>query len=455
MFGAVLGLARLLSAADLKLNLTIPIVFALVATAWWGGRGPGILISLLFQGTTILYATSQEQSVARAWFGYLSVFSLYVFLTMVISYLKTARDTLRGQRDLLQVTLSSIGDAVIATDPQGRVTFMNPAAQTMTGWTLEAAKDKPLAEVFEIVNEKTGLPAPDPVERVLKTGSVVGLANHTILISRDGTRRPIDDSAAPIRDGDELKGVVLVFSDVTERKLAEKSRRENEIMHRIVEAQEAERQRIARDLHDHLGQKMTALRLQIGSLAGGFDGKAEEMIGRVAHAANTIDRDIGFLSWELRPTELEDLGLENALATFVREWSEQYDIDARFHASTNIGKHTAERIGRLADPVETNLYRIVQEALNNVLKHAGATSVNVLLQQDAASLTLIIEDDGAGFDTGQERDRRGLGLIGMHERAALLGGTFEVDSSVDAGTTIIVRVPANTDAGSALAVEKN
>ncbi len=447
LFGGVLGLSLLLERIEFKLNLTIPIVFALVATVWWGGRGPGLLISVLFQGTTILYAKpAPEIGIGRIWFGYLSVFALYIFLVLVIAYLKDARDKLTEQRDMLHVTLSSIGDGVISTDPSGRVTFMNPVAQHLTGWRIEEAARASLTEVFQIVNEQTGQPVENPVERVLTTGNVVGLANHTVLVSKDGARRPIDDCAAPILHNGEVKGVVLVFSDVTERKRAERSRRESEIMSRLVDAQESERRRIARDLHDHLGQRMTALRLKLGSLKQECVGVPDvgSTVGDLETAAEILDRDIGFLSWELRPTELEELGLINALATFVREWSGQYGIHAEFQSTTHLGGD-----GRLPQAIETNLYRITQEALNNVLKHADARTVNVLLQGGHKDLLLIIEDDGHGFvekDENGIRNGRGLGMIGMRERAALLGGTMSVDSSGE-GTTVIVRVPLTADVG--------
>ncbi len=438
LFAAVLGLSLLLERIDFRLNLTIPIVFALVATVWWGGRGPGIVISILFEGATILYATIPPgQSVGRAWFGYVSVFSLYIFLVLVIGYLKTARDRLVEQRDLLHVTLSSIGDAVIATDPSGLITFMNPVAEEMTGWRQGEAESHAIETVFNVIDELTEKRIENPVERVRRTGGVAGLANHTILISKTGSRLPIEDCAASILHGEEVKGVILVFSDVTERKQAERSQRETEIMSRLVEAQESERHRIARDLHDHLGQRMTALRLKLGSLKDESPDDVRSAVKDIVTAAETIDRDIGFLSWELRPTELEELGLENALGTFVREWSTQYGIKADFHAAASLGQHTSERFSA---EVETNLYRITQEALSNVVKHAGARSVNVLLQRDRDDLLLIVEDDGSGFDEETNGNGRGLGVVGMRERAALLHGTLSIDSSDD-GTTVIVRIP--------------
>ncbi len=137
---------------------------------------------------------------------------------------RRAEERVRRQAELLRVTLSSIGDAVLTTDASGRVNFLNGVAQDLTGWSHEAAEGQSVEAVFNIVNEQTGEAVESPVAKVLRDGVVVGLANHTLLIARDGTRRPIDDSGAPIRAGDEMVGVVLVFWDVSERRRAEEER---------------------------------------------------------------------------------------------------------------------------------------------------------------------------------------------------------------------------------------
>lgn len=126
------------------------------------------------------------------------------------------------QKDLLGVTLASIGDCVIVADIEGRITFMNDVAENVTGWTKQEAMLRPTAQVFKIINEHTRKPVENPVEKVLKTGKIVGLANHTLLIRKDGTELPIDDSGAPIREpSGELRGVVLVFRDFSEHKKAQ------------------------------------------------------------------------------------------------------------------------------------------------------------------------------------------------------------------------------------------
>jgi PAS domain S-box-containing protein len=125
---------------------------------------------------------------------------------------------------MLQLTLASIGDAVIVTDAQGRVRFLNAIAEALTGWSAEAATGRPLDSVFHIVNERTRQPAADPAAKVLQSGAVIGLANHTILLSKSGREIPIDDSAAPIRAADgQLVGVVLIFRDITQQRHAQRT----------------------------------------------------------------------------------------------------------------------------------------------------------------------------------------------------------------------------------------
>ncbi len=440
-FGAVIGLALLLNYVNLKLNLTIPIIFALVAVIWYCGRGPGLLLSILYEATTIIYtAIPPDSSIARAWFGYFSTLSLYVFLVLVISGLKRTQKDLSRQRDLLRVTLNSIGDAVIATDVKGQITYMNPAAQKLTGYHEQNVRGALVSDVICLLDEETREPVDIPLAGTLRHRPAAGRTKPSILVARDGREIYVDDSASPINDGGQAKGAVIVISDATERKLAERSRRETEIMHTIIEAQEAERHRIARDIHDHLGQKMTALRLQIESLTRDHPA-LDAAIGDAQSSASQIDNDIGYLSWELRPTELEQLGLENALTSFVREWSNQHQVNAEFHSNSA----SKQNGGRFEKDVETNLYRIVQEALNNILKHANASNVNVLLQRRDDGVTLIIEDDGCGFDpediSQDASPPGGLGLISMRERVTLLNGTLEIESRPGSGTTILARVP--------------
>ncbi|MBA3481384.1 MAG: response regulator, partial [Pirellulales bacterium] len=178
---------------------------------------------------------------------------------------KQAEQALEEEREWLRVTLTSIGDAVMTTDTEGRVTYLNPVAQTLTGWTQDEAAGQPLERVFTIVNEHSRQPVENPGEKVLRDGLVVGLANNTILIVKDGTERPIDDSAAPIRDqGGVIVGVVLVFRDVTERRRAdEASIRRSEQLRRL--AQVATRINVAHDVSSVIGIVTEEARSLIGA----------------------------------------------------------------------------------------------------------------------------------------------------------------------------------------------
>ena len=148
---------------------------------------------------------------------------------------KRAEERIRREREWLRVTLASIGDAVIATDGEGRVAFINPIAEALTGWAQGEAAGRPLDEVFVIVNEATRRPVESPVDRVIREGAVIGLANHTVVIARDGHETPIEDSAAPIKDASgEVVGVVMVFQDATERRQVEAELRASEERRRLA-----------------------------------------------------------------------------------------------------------------------------------------------------------------------------------------------------------------------------
>jgi signal transduction histidine kinase len=213
------------------------------------------------------------------------------------------------------------------------------------------------------------------------------------------------------------------------------------LFRRLVSVQEDERRRIARDLHDHLGQQLTALRLNLEAfrLQCGLDEAQINQLERTQRLADDLDRSIDFLTWQLRPPTLEDLGLAAALKELAGSWSGRGSLEAQFHS---IGMDGV----RLNREVEENLYRIAQEALNNVVKHAGAHQANVVLTRSEQRLSLLIEDDGCGFDhrhigTSDDQSRRHLGLLSMRERAGLIDGELSVDSELQRGTTILIRVP--------------
>ena len=200
------------------------ILFSVMLSAWYGGRGPGLTATAVIMATVLLTVVGSSVSPSQV-AGWVMFVALGVAITLLVESLHTARRRAEASEKWLSAVLTSIGDAVIATDRQGVVVFMNPEAEARTGWSESEANGKKLVEVFSIVNETTRRPVKNPAATVLAEGRVVGLANHTVLIARNGTETPIDDSAAPITDRQGgIQGVVLVFRDVSEKRKTEELR---------------------------------------------------------------------------------------------------------------------------------------------------------------------------------------------------------------------------------------
>ncbi|MFO0960368.1 MAG: PAS domain S-box protein, partial [Isosphaeraceae bacterium] len=201
---------------------------AVMAAAWHGGLGPGLVAVGLSAALGALALPGLSGTILEGPGGWVVIASFLVvslFIVALAASRRRAATLERAERERFQAAMVSIGDAVIATDMAGRVRFMNGAAEELTGWSSSDAAGRRLDEVFVILDEVSRHPSPSPVAKVLATGTVQGLANHTVLVARDGSERPIDDSAAPIRDvGGRLSGVVLVFRDVGARREAEVTR---------------------------------------------------------------------------------------------------------------------------------------------------------------------------------------------------------------------------------------
>jgi PAS domain S-box-containing protein len=225
-------------------------------------------------------------------------------------------------------------------------------------------------------------------------------------------------------------------AEMSERERAERAR--TELLARLVFAQEDERRRIAREMHDQFGELLTALGHRIAAFKDACGDRADlrAEVEALETVAQQLDRDVDHLVWELRPTALDDLGLRAALANYIQNWSHRVRIAVELHTSGPLDQ-------RLASEAETTLYRIAQEALTNIAKHSRAENVDVILERRADHVLLIVEDDGVGFEgNGSEPNGQGFGLLGMQERASLVGATIQIESAAGKGTTILVRVPA-------------
>jgi len=208
------------------------------------------------------------------------------------------------------------------------------------------------------------------------------------------------------------------------------------LFRQLVTIQEEERRRISRDIHDQLGQQMTALRLNLEALALQVapDPSLADQVEEAGKLAEELDHSLDYLTWQLRPATLDHLGLPDALGNLVSSWSERFQVAADYNTADVAGL-------RLPSDAESNLYRLAQEALHNVYKHADAKRVRVSLTHCDGRVVLMVTDDGRGFDPAKLGPAdAGLGLVNMRERAALAGGEFRLESSPGTGTTVSVEL---------------
>lgn len=321
---------------------------------------------------------------------------------------------------------------------------VNPAFEKQTGMYAVAGRTG---------TNILGTPNPHWAEmygHVAETGEAVRFEESEPVLGR------IFDLYAFRFGGAGSKRVAVLFNDITQRKETEAALREyrerleervrertqalldlsvsrQRLLERLVTATEEERQRIARELHDEMGQHITALRVRLESLQPRHAWVDE------LKAITRIDQSIDRLTLELRPPALDQLGLHGAISTLADEFSDASGIRVAVHLGMGEGD-------RFSDLIESTIYRVVQESLTNVWKHAAATTVSVILERDRDALRLIIEDNGRGFDAAASADgappaRGRFGLLGMRERLAIVGGTINIESNAESGTTIYVRVP--------------
>jgi len=221
-----------------------------------------------------------------------------------------------------------------------------------------------------------------------------------------------------------------------QRRLAQEAEKQMRLLsQQLVATQEAERTNLSRELHDHVGQVLTALRMELGTIDR-LGGAGDVRVGRALHEArqlvDSLVRTVRHLALGLRPSMLDDLGLQSALEWHASDFSRRYGLPVQLTISGDLD--------RLPEQHRTCTYRIVQEALTNCIRHAAATCVRVTVTGRAASLDLAIVDDGIGFRVDSRKT--GLGLRGIEERARELGGTIEIHSLPGAGTSLLVRLPS-------------
>jgi len=376
-----------------------------------------------------------------------------------ISEQKRIERSLHESEARWRVTLESIGDAVVATDGSGIVTFANAVAAGILGRGVKDIVGRPLNEVFKIVHEETRDPVATPVDLVIRQGRIIGLANHTVVIRPDGTEVPIDDSAAPIRDKeDRLIGVVLVFRDISERKRAETTlqrwnaeleERVRERTAALVNSQERlralasqlnlterrERRRLAGDLHDYLAQLLALIRIKLGQALQRLPHQFADGRGSLAEIDSLLQQCLQYartLMAQLSPSVLQDLGLIPALHWLAEQMSQQgLKVDVRV---------LTPEAPSFDEQQSDMLFQAVRELLTNVLKHAGVSTATVSVQkQDQDTWLLTVEDLGQGFDihaVHYQPSGEHFGLFSIQERMEAMSGWCRVNSMPGKGTTV-------------------
>ena len=331
-------------------------------------------------------------------------------------------------RIVLIATPGTAGELVIAA-ADGEGTYGLPGMNldvdhSKTGRVLERGRSERVDSVLEDpeVDQQTarrlGVHSGLYVPLVVR-GRAIG-----VVVAHDRTGPDPRFTDDDLRLAETLASRAAIGVDLSERV-------SRDAVRRVVEAQELERKRLARELHDETGQALTSILLGLKPLEDVTSGSGREAVAALRELVVSTLQDVRRLAVELRPSALDDLGLVPAIDRLAQSFGES---GLRVDVEAHIGE------GRLSEPVETTLYRIVQEALTNVAKHAEARHLSITLTRKNGSVVAIIEDDGKGFDPNAV-ESNGLGLLGMRERLALVGGTLRVEAAAGAGTTIAAEVP--------------
>jgi two-component system CheB/CheR fusion protein len=371
----------------------------------------------------------------------------------------------RSEERLRLLIDSAIDYAIFTMTADGRIDSWNTGAQRLFGY----AADEVIGRGFEILftpeDRATGAPAAE-LERAQRDGRAFAERAH---VRRDGTFFLASGVTTRLGNTTGL-GFATIARDLTPQQRAAEALRQAHLdanqrvedrtremqasieghqsseasvfnlLRKLVTAQEDERGRIARNLHDQLGQRVTAMRLSLERTRDRLTqtGHHDDDLERALELTHMLDADVGFISSELRPAVLDQLGLAAALPRYVQEWSEHYGVEVAYRGDDF-------QTGRLSREAEVAMYRIAQEALTNIARHAHASRVDILLELRDQVVMLVIEDDGIGFDPDdRELTSRGVGLLGMRERAGLIGAEFLIESGPADGTSIYLRVPIAT-----------
>jgi two-component system sensor kinase len=331
-------------------------------------------------------------------------------------------------------------DAIITVDEGQRIVMFNSAAERVFRCPAAEAVGGPLAR---FIPERFRERHRDHVEEFGRTGATTRLMGNRLDLwglRADGEEFPVDASISQVAvDGGKFYTVIL--RDITERKRAEtaleRSHQELRALSATMnEVREGERMRIARELHDELAQWLTALKMDVSWLAGRLpaeDSRGREKVERMKRLVDSTVTSVRRIAHDLRPAMLDDLGLVPAIEHLLHEFSERTGIVVELDADAGEVE--------FRDPLTTSVYRMVQEALTNVARHARATEVRLAIRARGDDLVVLACDNGVGIVASKLQSGKSLGILGIKERARTLGGSAEIYSPGEGGTVVEIRVP--------------
>ncbi|MGC1452363.1 MAG: PAS domain S-box protein [Candidatus Sulfotelmatobacter sp.] len=359
-----------------------------------------------------------------------------------LTELKQAEQARRESEDKLRLLLDSTAEAIYGIDLEHRCTFCNPACLRSLGYEhIDQVLGKNTHDLIHHTrSDGTLFPVQEcRVHRVIRTGEGVH-AEDEVFWRANGTSFPIEYWSYPQRRGEEVVGAVVAFIDITERKLAEAALAN--VSRKLIEAQEQERTRIGRELHDDIGQRLAMLAIELQQLHENslILPEVRSRMDELRKQTSEIAADIQSLSHELHSAKLQYLGLAVAMKSVCRDFAQQQkvEIDCENH----------DMPSALSGDISLALFRVFQEALHNSLKHSGVRQFEVRLWGTSDEIHLTVKDSGAGFDLEVAKTSRGLGLTSMEERVKLLNGTLSIESQPNRGTMIHARVPLSSGSDS-------
>ncbi len=354
-------------------------------------------------------------------------------LEEIIVERERAEVALRESEERYRELFENAKDAIYVHDLEGNYIKINRAAEELSGYTRGEIVGHNFAEF--IAQEHINFVRKRFCAKLAQRGET---SYEVDVIAKDGRRVPVEVSSRAIYDNGKIVGVQGMARDITERKLAQDTLQM--FSRQLIEAQEDERRRIARELHDQIGQILTAVKMNLHTVQRfGLGSEAGSYVKDNIEAVDEALRLVRDLSIDLRPPVLDDLGLVTALGWYVDRYTKRTGL------KVDVVIDLPDPNERFSHDLETACFRIAQEALTNVVRHASASRVVVQLNKTAKSLALVVKDNGVGFDSKRLRSRSPraatLGLVSMQERAHAAGGTLEIESTPSRGTRIRFTVP--------------